>query len=367
MRIFFFVIITILLCGNDLSLGQRHTIVTIKGNRFFINGKPTLQGCCWRGQTLEGLLPNSRMVQGIFDDLNADTRQLWNYPDSGKWSAERNNREFLLAMKSWRDHGLLAFTINIQGGSPYGYSKDQPWINPGFTPDGQPDVAYFKRLEKILDHADELGMVVILGIFYFGQDQYLKDEKAMINAVDQTINWIYQKKYTNLLIEVTNESDHRRNDHSIIRPEHVHELILRIQSAHKDGWRLPVSTSFCGGVIPTAEVVRYSDFILLHGNGVHNADGITAMVDSVRRMNDYTPKPIVFNEDDHFNFDQPRNNFFAATCSYASWGYFDFRMDNEKFEDGFQSIPVDWTINSTRKKAFFTLLDSITRKENCKK
>ena len=39
----------------------------------------------------------------------------------------------------------------------------------------------------------------------------------------------------------------------------------------------------------------------------------------------YPPMPILFNEDDHFDFEKPRNNFAAATSAYASWGFFDFR------------------------------------------
>ena len=36
------------------------------------------------------------------------------------------------------------------------------------------------RLEAILDRADELGMVAIVGYFYFGQDERLRDEAAVI-------------------------------------------------------------------------------------------------------------------------------------------------------------------------------------------
>ena len=35
-------------------------------------------------------------------------------------------------------------------------------------------------------------------------------------------------------------------------------------------------------------------------------------VAAVRAGPAYTPKPIVFNEDDHFDFDRPENNFLAA-------------------------------------------------------
>jgi hypothetical protein len=66
-------------------------------------------------------------------------------------------------------------------------------------------------------------------------------------------------------------------------------------------------------------VVGVSDFLLLHGNGV-----------------------------------------IEAVKAYASWGYFDYRMKGEGFEHGFQSVPVDWDIGSSRKKAFFEQLKEVT-------
>ena len=92
----------------------RKTEVSIVGQAFYINGRPTYEGRVWKGHKIEGLLFNSRMVQGIFDDLNPETTKLWAYPDTGKWDADRNTREFLAAMPEWRRHGLLAITP--QGG-----------------------------------------------------------------------------------------------------------------------------------------------------------------------------------------------------------------------------------------------------------
>jgi hypothetical protein len=107
-------------------------------------------------------------------------------------------------------------------------------------------------------------------------------------------------------------------------------------------------------------VVKTADFLLLHGNGVGEPERIKEMVGETRHVEGYTPKPIVFNEDDHFNFDQPVNNFVAATSVYASWGYFDFRMKDEGFDEGYQSVPVNWKISSARKKGFFDKLKEIT-------
>ncbi|MEW6304941.1 MAG: hypothetical protein AB1705_15815 [Verrucomicrobiota bacterium] len=352
-------------CGYALTHGasgaepKRKTTVAIVKDEFHINGQPTFPGRAWRGHKIQGLLPNSRMVQGIFDDLNPETAGRWAYPDTGKWDAERNTREFIAAMPEWRKHGLLCFTIDLQGGSPQGYSKDQPWHNSAITETGDLRPQYMARLERILDRADDLGMVVILGYFYFGQDQRLKDEAAVIRATDNATKWILDRSYRNILVEVNNECN-VRYDHAILQPERVHELIERVKKTERNGRRLYVSTSYGGGKVPLENVARSADFLLMHGNGVKDPKRIAEMVRQARQVPGYRPMPILFNEDDHFDFDQPMNNFVAATSEYASWGYFDFRMKDEGFDEGYQSVPVNWGLSSERKKGFFKLVSEIT-------
>jgi hypothetical protein len=346
--------------SSELVPQERKTTVEIKADKFFINGKPTYEGRTWKGKPIEGLLMNSRMVQGIFDDLNPETVSNWEYPDTGKWDPERNTDEFIANMAEWKRHGLLSFTINLQGGSPFGYSQSQPWYNSAFTEKGELRVDFMKRLEKILDKADELGMVPIVGFFYFGQDQRLEDEKAVIAAVQNATEWLHEKDYRNVLIEINNECDVDAYDHEILKPERVHELITLAKNMERNGYKFYVSTSYKGGAIPKPNVVKVSDFILLHGNGVSDPNSIVSMVNSTRMIETAESKPIIFNEDDHFDFDKEWNNFTAAVSAYASWGLFDYRMKDEGFEQGYQSVPVDWGTNSDRKKGFFRLLKEIT-------
>ena len=339
---------------------KRKTMVGIQETRFLINGQPTYRDRKWNGQSIEGLLFNSRMVQATFDDLNPKTVELWAYPDTKKWDANRNTDGFIAAMPSWRKHGLLAFTLNLQGGSPQGYSKDQPWHNSALKEDGSLRPDYMARLARIIDKADELGMVVILGIYYFGQDERLKDEAAVKAGVDAAVDWLIEKRYTNVLVEINNECN-VRYDHAILKPERVHELIAQAKKRAKDkGVQLYAGTSYGGNTIPKPNVVKASDFLLLHGNGVGDPARIGEMVRLTRKVDGYRPMPILFNEDDHFDFDQPANNFRAAVGEYASWGYFDFRMKGEGFDEGYQSVPVNWKISSARKKGFFKLLSEIT-------
>lgn len=339
-----------------MQLPARKTAVSIRGEMFFINGKPTYTGRKWKNYRIEGLLFNSRMVQGIFDDLNSETRGRWAYPDGAAYDAERNTREFIEAMPEWRRHGLLAVTINLQGGNPERYAREQPWHNSAIIEEGELRPEYMTRLEKILDRADELGMVVILGVFYFGQDQRLKDEATVVKALDNAVNWVFDRGYRNVLIEINNECN-IRYDHRILQPERVHELINRVKETKRDGSSLLAGTSYGGGTVPGENVVGSADFVLMHGNGVNNPERIAEMVRQARQIRGYRPMPILFNEDDHFDFDKPWNNLIAAVSEYSSWGYFDPGKNN--YEDGYQSPPVRWSINTDRKKQFFTKIKEI--------
>jgi hypothetical protein len=336
--------LALLLAGcaaTSTAPAMRHTRVSIRGDAFLINDRPTYAG----RPRVEGLLLNSRMVQATFDDLNPETAKRWAYPDTGRWDPERNVREFLAALPEYRRHGLLAVTLNLQGGSPEGYSKAQPWENSAFAPDGSLRPAYLSRLARVLDRLDELGMVAILGLFYFGQDERLADEAAVLRAADAALAWLKAGGWTNVLVEANNECN-VKYDHAILRPDRIHELVERARAAG-----FLAGTSYGGGTIPRENVVRASDFLLLHGNGVGDPAKITDMVRKTRQVPGYRPMPILFNEDDHFDFDKPANNFAAAVAERAGWGYFDPGKNNHL--DGYQSPPVRWDPNTERKRSFF--------------
>jgi hypothetical protein len=336
-----------------------HTVVSIEKDNFLINGKIINKGKTWKGNPIEGLLFNSRMVQATFDDENPETAVLWKYPDTQKWSAERNTDEFVAAMAEWKSYGLNAITVNLQGGSPTGYGNKN-WVNSAFTADGTIKPAYWNRLTKVLKKADELEMVVIIGLFYFGQDQLLADEKAVINAVDNTINALHKTAYKNILIEVVNECDLPYYDHKILTESGMVTLINRVKNNKRGNFRYLVSTSFQGASIPTSGVIEASDYILLHANAVEDPKGVAMMVEKTKQVPGYSLKPIVFNEDDHYEFDKEENNFKTAIENKASWGFFDFRREGEtNIEEGFQSVPVDWKVSSDRKKGFFEYMKTI--------
>lgn len=330
-------------------LGQKkQTTLAIKGDAFHINGQPTYKGRTWRGHKIEGLLMNSRMVQGIYDDENPETVSRWAYKDTGKWDAERNTREFIAAMPEWRRHGLLSFDISLQGGSPEGYSKAQPWRNSALTPDGSLKPAYMSRLARILNRADSLGMVPMVCLYYFGQDEHMKDDEAVRRGVRETVKWLVEQGHRNILLEIANECDNRAYQQPLLKPDRITELFDEARKVAS----FPVSASFNGNSIPSDNVIAAASYILMHGNGVKDPNRIAQMVETVRAHKNYRGQPIVINEDDHFDFDKPMNNMVAAISKYCSWGYFD--------PEGYQSPPVNWGIATERQKAFFRLLKEVT-------
>jgi hypothetical protein len=334
------------------------TEISIQGEQFLINGKLTYEGRRFRDMRIEGLLMNVRAVQAIFDDLNPATRSRWAYPDTREWNPDRNVGEFVAALPEWRRHGVLAFTVNLQGGSPEGYSKGQPWENTAIDPQGDLRPAYTARLARVLARADELGMVAIVGYFYFGQDGRVENEAAVRRAVSNATGWLLDCGHRNVLVEIDNECDVKAYHHDILKPPRVHELIEQAKSITRRGRRLLVGTSYGGGSPAGSDVIKASDFLLLHGNGPDDPDRIRKMIRISRQSSAWRPMPVLINEDDHFRFGDPDNHMLAALGEYASWGYFD--PGRSDYVEGYQCPPVNWGINTERKRQFFTALKTVT-------
>jgi hypothetical protein len=345
---------------NAADRADLKTTVAIRGEDFLINGRPTYEGRVWRGRRIEGLLMNNRVVQGTFDDLNPETVKRWAYPDTGTWDAERNNREFLAAMPGWKAHGVLGFTVNFQGGSPEGYSKGQPWENHPFNPDGSLRPAFMARMKRILDEADRLGMVPIVGLFYFGQSGRLQTDENAIRATDTLTQWLLAGGWKNLLVEINNETNPNYRP-PILRVDRVHELIARVRDTRAaDGRRLLVGTSFPVKVMPTVEAVRASDFVLLHGNAFPSSAELVAKIRATRALDPSRTIPVLVNEDDHYDFDPTDGRLASAVAEHVSWGWFDWRRPGESFDEGYQSVPINWGLSSARKRAFHAQIAEIT-------
>ena len=261
-----------------LPAASSKTKVEICGNQFFINSQPTYKGRTYKGLKIEG---------------------------------------------------LLSFTLNLQGGSPEGYSKSQPWQTSGIAPDGTLLPDFMARLERILDRADQLGMAPIVGYFYFGQDQVLKDEAAVLRAVENSTNWLLYRKYRNVLVEVNNETNVKAYHHEILKPARINELIDLVKGMNRQG-RLLTGTSYGGNGIPRENVVQSSG---------------------------YRPMPILFNENE-LRLRQTPKQLHGRPLRIRLLGL--LRSRHQRLRRRLSMSPRQLGINLGRKKAFFNLLRDVT-------
>ena len=358
------------------------TEISIRGREFFLDGRPTYAGRVFEGHAVQGLLFNVRAVQVTFDDANPETRQYWAYPDTGEWDPERNVSEFCAALPSWREHGVLAFTINFQGGGAlFAPAIYDHFDNNGFTSRGDVRPDYGERIARVLARADELGMAVIVGLFYCAHLRKLEDAKAIWRAGHEALSFLESTGRRNLLIEVANEADvcFRRSGYVFFRPDRVHEMIQTYRRAHPAflySCSLGGVNATTGAGIPPASLIESSDYVLLHGNGAREAE-LAAAIEAVQSHPAYRkcPKPLVVNEDS-----PGLPNLEVAWRRGVSWGYFDqgfggaaawagdayvdyrARPREKRYEElsGFQTPPVNWTINTDLKQAFFSRVAQIT-------
>lgn len=279
-------------------------MVSIDGMKFRIDCKLTYEE--YKPES-RGRLMNVRMVNCVFDDENPETRPV-------RFDPESNTTSFINSMKEYKSKGILAFTINLQGGYP-GYEEA---INSAFRSDGNLKSEYMRRASRVIEAADDLGMMIILGLFYQRQDQILRDEDAVRDAVANAAEWVKSKGYRNVLVEIANEYSHPGFDHRIIQSEDGEiELMNIVRSVSSD---LLVSTSGIGDGFYHPKLAEAADFILIHGNGC-NPNEYYSKVGMLLKYG----KPIVFNEDWCFS-DDPRGIFDAAekaTAAFeagASWG-----------------------------------------------
>ena len=90
------------------------TVIGIKGDGFTINGQPTYAGKRWRAHKIEGLLLNSRATPSSTTE-SLDRRRLGLCRRAVGCRAQ--HKEFVAQLPTYRAHGLLAVSVNLQGGS----------------------------------------------------------------------------------------------------------------------------------------------------------------------------------------------------------------------------------------------------------
>lgn len=247
------------------------TRIALKDGRWVFNGRLINPG-----SSAEGLLMNVRMVNATFEDRAK--------PD---FDPEANTDRFISRISDYAAQGVNAFTLCLQGGMP-GYEGA---VNSAFEPDGRLRESYLKRVERVIRASDQHGVGIILGLFYQRQSKILKDDQTLRAGVVNTVRWVRERGFQNVMIEIANEYPHKGFAHMLIRDPVGQASLIRLAKVTAPA--LLVSASGYGDGKIHAEVAEAADFLLPHWNGTP-VEKIPSRVAELKRFD----KPIVCNEDD---------------------------------------------------------------------
>ena len=148
------------------------------------------------------------------------------------------------ALDNMAAHGINLIGLYIQG-SNGGWPDGEAGLN-GFTREGQlkPEVA--RRLEWLVRECDQRGMVVMVGLFSPRKDQVFESEAAIQRAVEETAQFLVERRLRNVFVDMIHEFDHtERADQSLFR-----EPGGDAKKAKLTGWFKAIAPDIEVGVCP---------------------------------------------------------------------------------------------------------------------
>jgi hypothetical protein len=311
-------------CGV-LKNERRETVVSIRGDKWYYNGQVINAG-----SPAEGLLMNVRMVNAVFEDRGL------NRPERYKeFNPAMNTDAFISMIPEYVSSGVNAFTISLQGGTP-GYE----WaVNTAFNADGSLRADYMARVEKVISACDKNQAVVNLTCFYQRQHSHfsaLSGKESIKHALRNTVEWIREKRFTNVTLEISNEYSHGgfRNWQQgawLMSEAGQVELIRLAKQLHP---HLLVSTSGIGDGKLHRSLIEAADFLLLHFNST-SINEYASIIAELKK----TGKPVVCNEDDKIN-NKGAMALKESVLNGAGWGYMNLQK-NQTFPFTFEGVNDD--------------------------
>ena len=288
------------------------TTIAIEGDQWLIDSEIT-----YPDTRCAGLLMNARMVNCTFEDTHR-----------ADFDPDANTARLLEMIPQYRDCGVRAFTLCLQGGMP-GYEGA---VNSAYNRDGSLRADYMARIGRVVDACDAQGIAVILSCYYQRQDQILHDAVAIRAGVVNAVEWIGERGYAHVVLEVANEFGHRGFTHELLKTNDGQcELV---QLAKETCAELLVSTV---GQAPGAESDRLES--LVDFNMVHlNTTPLEHVVSKILPLKKYG-KPVICNEDDKLGEEGARC---AELCvdNGVSWGLMQNSV-NQTYPFGFDGWADD--------------------------
>ena len=116
--------------------------------------------------------------------------------------SDESTDQLIKNLDVFKDYGVNTVSVFLMG-SRFGDIK-------GYQPDASLDPVYSARLAKIIEAADDRGMVVLVGCLYWSTSKANEDLKSWTQedankAVANTVAWLSKNKYQNVFVDVDNE------------------------------------------------------------------------------------------------------------------------------------------------------------------
>jgi hypothetical protein len=316
-------------------------VLTIVGGDFYLDGLILNPG-----SPAEGKLMNVRLVQATVD-FSGET-------EVSNWDADANTTAFIAQLPNYKAKGVNAITVSFQGGN-FNAGWDEAYDAGAWNADGTVKAAHWARMELVIAAMIDNGIVPIVGLTYFRQDQILTDEAAVLNMVEVAKGLLGPYK-DRIIVEVTNESENALVSHAILQQTRNHEIV---DDLVLDGFF--ASASHHSGTVPSVAEQGDGQVVLLHSNG-ETVAGIGTMIAS--SLATFPTLPAVVNEDgdsartatDH------EQRAIATVNAGGSWGYHE--PLGYQYWDGTNMTTIDWSItggvNAAIKAATFDEILALT-------
>jgi hypothetical protein len=291
--------------------------------------KETYSDPQYRGKA-RGKLMAVSMEQALFDD---------EWLTEAPFDPEKNTAQAIAALDLYKQHGVLAVTVSLQGTDP-GYDQrvngiarkqDAKFGKQGgalvsaYNPDGSLKAKWMARLEKLLHAADQRGMIVCLIYFHSGQDEVLESKQAVLNAAANITDWLIAKNFRNVIINVAEEWNLEGDtwDHDQFIPRRIANIVDYVRDRFHDADFLPpIGASAGGNMAYPASLARLCDMVLIHGNGQSSQDKIAR----IQEFEDYDrPVWVTYDNNGHEptleNLDRELTSAEIMFRNTAGWGY----------------------------------------------
>ena len=309
-------------------LGPRY-----KANRFYARSSPssawrlTYSGRTYRSQA-RGKLMALGLTQALFDDELSSEEH---------FDPDGNTDQVIEALDLYREHGVLAIVVSLQGDNPehgsdinntlrrHRQAGSQGPLVSAFRSDGSLKQGWLRRLRRLVEEADRRGMFVCLIYFQPGQDDVFDSPNAIVAATRNITDWLIGSDLRNVIIDIANEWDVEESswDHGRFIPENIDRLIEVVRDRfHTADYTLPIGASGSSRMSYPDSLAQACDLVLIHGNGMTPGE-------KIRRLRELqaTSRAVWMTEDDNgrettvANLSREKASADGVFQEGGGWGY----------------------------------------------